>query len=394
MVRFFVQVVSASLALGSMMVQAAPMPQNTSPATDFRANYKKPSGYDKVMEAQKKNLETLREQAGNSFTGTDNASQYLADIMELESKLPTLINDIFGPNGPGGGQPDVVKPVLERRGGGNKNVVQGSGPSSFGDVLSQYAAFSAASYCDLQVLKNWGCKTCQNKAAGTTNVTTFDDGFTGMQGYVGFNARLNTVVVAYRGSSNIQNWIQNLAFIRVDANIANAPSAVSVHFGFQNIWNAVSSDVTPAVSALLKANPSATVSVVGHSLGGAVATMSALGLVQGGIVPASKVRIYSQGAPRIGNEAFYSWVRGFGFAQVLRGVNYNDLVPHLPPTPLGFRHHLTQQWIDSTGRIDNCDDVDPKNAGEDTNCANSTFPWYSTAPHVSYFGSNMGGADC
>ncbi|KAI8846322.1 Alpha/Beta hydrolase protein [Chytridium lagenaria] len=339
-------------------------------ASDFRANFKKPAGYDKLMAAQRVVMADFAPQPG--------AQDYMNQIVEMEAQLPTMISEVFGPRGPGGGKPDIYRPVLQRR-GGSSPVIQGSGPSVFTEVLSQYASFSAAAYCSKESLLNWNCATCKNKASGTVDkkyVLTIS--FVNCNRYVGYNTKLNTIIVSYRGSQNIQNWIQNLAFIRVDADVPNAPSGVSVHFGFQNTWNAVADDVTPAVTALLKKYPSATVSITGHSLGGAVATMSAIGLVQSGTVIASR--------------AFYIWV--LGFAQVLRGVNYNDLVPHLPPTPLGFRHHLEQQWIDSTGRTNYCDDLDAKNAGEDTNCANSTFPWYSTAPHVSYFGSSMGGADC
>ncbi|KAJ3102867.1 hypothetical protein HDU97_000250 [Phlyctochytrium planicorne] len=392
MVQIISKLIALSLALVAT-VQAAP---TTAASDDFRQQFKKPDGYDKVMAEHMKKIDAVRNRMGDISRAQPAAQQYFSEIAAMEAQLPEMITSIFGPNGPGAGRPDVVqaqivKPVLERRGGSPK-VVQGTGPSSQLDKLKLWSAFSSASYCSLDAMKAWSCKACQTTAAGNTNVTTFSNDGTGMQGYVGYNAGLNTIVVAFRGSSNIQNWIQNLAFFRVDIEVRNAPSGVSVHFGFQNTWDSVSDTVIPAVTNLARTYPNAALTVVGHSLGGAVATMGAINLAQ--VVPANKIRLYTQGSPRVGNEAFYSYVRNFGFQEVLRGVNYNDLVPHLPPTPLGFNHVNAEHWIDSTGRTDVCDDVDPARKGEDTNCANSTFPWYSTAPHTTYFGSDMGGASC
>ncbi|KAJ3109126.1 hypothetical protein HDU96_007308 [Phlyctochytrium bullatum] len=407
MVHILLTVLCAALAATSIMAAPAPV--------DWKAKYPKPAGYDQAYAKHMQSLRTLQRQLSTAgprpaLTATDTSpASYVNDLLDFEAKLPDFINEVFGPGGPGDGIPDGTEPIaapvdtnstepapaLVRRGGGsNKVVVQGSGVSAYNDVLTQYGSFAAASYCSTDSLKAWNCKTCQNRASGTSNVTVFEDGLTGMRGFVGYNARLNTIVVSFRGSSNIQNWIQNLAFLKVDADVPRAPAGVSVHFGFQNTANAVYGSVQPAVSALLRAFPSATVTFTGHSLGGAVATMSAIQLGTVSVVPLNKIRLVTFGSPRVGNRAFYAWVRNIGFAQSLRGVNYNDLVPHLPPTPLGFRHVIEQQWIDSTGRTNFCDDLNAANNGEDTNCANSTFPWYSAAPHNSYFSNNMGGNDC
>jgi hypothetical protein len=42
-------------------------------------------------------------------------------------------------------------------------------------------------------------------------------------GYTGFNKILNEIVVAYRGSHNIDNWIQDIDFIK--APYPNAPNS-------------------------------------------------------------------------------------------------------------------------------------------------------------------------
>jgi predicted lipase len=46
---------------------------------------------------------------------------------------------------------------------------------------------------------------------------------------------------------------------------------------------------------------------------------------------------YTFGQPRVGNAAFAQWF-GANNANVFRLIDYADIVPHLPPSNVGFLH--------------------------------------------------------
>ena len=71
------------------------------------------------------------------------------------------------------------------------------------------------------------CGYC--KSVGMRNVKTFVLPARDLQGYAGYSPTLNGIVLSFRGSSNIQNWIINLT-----TNLVSYPkcSKCQVYNGF------------------------------------------------------------------------------------------------------------------------------------------------------------------
>lgn len=89
----------------------------------------------------------------------------------------------------------------------------------------------------------------------------------------------------------------------------------------------------------------------GHSLGGALATLTALGLQQRGVVPAG---VFTFGSPRVGQASFTDLYDASGLTPVTyRIVNERDPVTKVPPesglSKLGNYRHVGQPWV--------CDDA-------------------------------------
>jgi predicted lipase len=122
------------------------------------------------------------------------------------------------------------------------------------------------------------------------------------------------LVVAFPGSDNLECWLHDF-----DADLVNVPGIGDVHDGFWKAWKAISVDVLAAIAG----RP---VTLVGHSLGGAIALLAAADMSASGNFPTA---VYGFEPPRV--------CRGLGVRALLANVpvrlykNGNDIVPDLPP---------------------------------------------------------------
>lgn len=105
-------------------------------------------------------------------------------------------------------------------------------------------------------------------------------------GFVAIDKTRKFIVVSFRGSTSVRNWVGN-------GDISLAPTDLCgncrVHGGFWSAWKEIEPTVLAAVKNALAANPGFSVRITGHSLGGAVATLAAAKLRQTG-TPAALVR--------------------------------------------------------------------------------------------------------
>lgn len=80
--------------------------------------------------------------------------------------------------------------------------------------------------------------------------------------------------------------------------------------------------------------------VTGHSLGGSLAILGTADLKS---VFGAVDFTYTFGQPRVGNTAFADWFQS-SHPNTFRLVDYADIVPHVPPSNLGFVHSNVQAW--------------------------------------------------
>lgn len=125
-----------------------------------------------------------------------------------------------------------------------------------------------------------------------------------------------------RGTHTAYDWL-------TDANyaITLGASGTRVHSGFNRVFH----DMKPAISGFLgRAGGIRRVHCIGHSLGGAIATLVADWLSNNGY----SVSLYTFGSPRVGIEGFATGItRKVGKAHIQRVCNSSDPVTMVPVWP-------------------------------------------------------------
>ena len=228
-----------------------------------------------------------------------------------------------------------------------------------------YAAYGA--YCHSSQLEKWDCKWCKKigleKVYGVSTKVSHDG-----QAFVIRNNE-SQIIVSFRGSHNIPNWISDFTFDKVELKWAGVPSGIKVHLGFLKGYEAMQDDVKTWVAEAAKDCPKCTVHVTGHSLGAAEAVLCVTDLRLQGYKP----EMWNFGLPRVGDEKFAEWFDNTTKANdqtVYRMVERHDVVPHLPMHELGFHHIAVEVWHHNKSSEGNayivCD-----GSGEDKKCSRS-----------------------
>lgn len=154
-----------------------------------------------------------------------------------------------------------------------------------------------------------------------------------IQGFTGYSSSLNAIVLSFRGSSNLQNWIINLSTNMV---AYSRCTSCKVHNGFNTGFNLVKSVVNSQIQALRALYRNVPIYITGHSLGGALGVLAAPDVKESF---GNLAGLYTFGQPRVGNSEFAKYLDTV--VGGIRVVHNGDLVPHIPPSALAFVHSST-----------------------------------------------------
>lgn len=271
-------------------------------------------------------------------------------------------------------------------------------PQLYAD-LEELSRIVDISYCvgtaNTGISKPFNCLSRCSAFPSFELVTTWNSGplFTDSCGYIALShaPAAPRIIVAFRGTYSIANTVLDLAtvpqeYLPYPASNGSAEDApkcenCTVHLGFFRSWTAAQEIVFPHVQSLRLTYPDYKITLVGHSLGGAVAALAGLEFVNQGW----NTTVTTFGEPRIGNAALADYLdRRFGSGDLdsnnssmptyRRVTHRNDPVPLLPPTEWGYVPHAGEIFINKTSLphdifdLVRCDgDTDPEcSAGQDS----------------------------
>jgi len=233
---------------------------------------------------------------------------------------------------------------------------------------------SSIAGCSHSSIKAWSCARCTGHLPSITNVTVVYNDTADCQGFVGYDASSNDIVMSFRGSSNLWNWLEDFDFFFKD--YPNAPDChgCKVHTGFYDTWRQMAPTLLAAMQALATAHPSANLFVTGHSMGAAQAQLAGLD-VKRTIRTNGQVLVYDFGTPRVGNPQFAAWAEGIlGHGEHYHVTHDADPVPHLPPIFFGFLHFPREVWYKRGISPVGYKVCDGNATHEDPTCADSVLP--------------------
>jgi Lipase (class 3) len=162
------------------------------------------------------------------------------------------------------------------------------------------------------------------------------------------SANSGDVVIAIRGTEGIQEWIHDAQFLMVPCPFL----AGSGHTedGFTAMYLSMTTSCDPASPSVVKALPALafpkpvnSLTICGHSLGGALATLLALDVAAN--TPFKNPTVYTYASPRTGGPQFAATYNQV-VPNTTRIAGRLDLVPKLPLPPL-YDHVLGLNELNS-----------------------------------------------
>ncbi|PFH47693.1 hypothetical protein AMATHDRAFT_197673 [Amanita thiersii Skay4041] len=239
--------------------------------------------------------------------------------------------------------------------------------------LAPFTQFARAAYCPTSKLTNWSCGDACNALAGFQPTLVGGDGNFVQIFFVGFYPAMNSVVVAHEGTDPTQ-----FLSLLTDANILmgsldpslfpGISSDAQVHEGFRDAHAKTASNVLSEVKKLMSAHSTNKITLVGHSLGGAIAELDSLFLTLN--IPGASIKAVTYGTPRVGNPTFAQLIDS-KVPDFSRVNNEKDVIPIVPGRFLGFSHPEGEIHITSPGHAVSCSGDDD---ADDPDCTISTVP--------------------
>lgn len=145
----------------------------------------------------------------------------------------------------------------------------------------------------------------------------------------------------------------------------------TVHTGFYSSWLNTRKVILPDLTEAIQKYPNYTLTLVGHSLGGAVAALAGLDLLARGWDP----RVTTFGEPRIGNAELMAYLNTrFNITtdhdanKFHRVTHTSDPIPLLPLAEWGYKMHSDEIFISAPALPPSVADIHYCKGDEDPNC--------------------------
>tara|TARA_Y100000389_G_C17454816_1_gene517379 strand:- start:775 stop:1632 length:858 start_codon:yes stop_codon:yes gene_type:complete len=150
----------------------------------------------------------------------------------------------------------------------------------------------------------------------------------------------NNLIIIFRGTESLRDVLSDLNIIKEPLLLNNYQIHPKVHSGFLKQFNSVTFSIEKVITEFKQEEPSGSIIICGHSLGGAIATIAAIKYTLMFEMP---VYCITFGAPRAGDYNFAD-IFNDKIISSIRIINEDDPVP-LVPLPLTYSHVKGIRWL-------------------------------------------------
>ncbi|XP_071686598.1 phospholipase A(1) DAD1, chloroplastic-like [Rutidosis leptorrhynchoides] len=199
------------------------------------------------------------------------------------------------------------------------------------------------------------------------------------------------VVVAFRGTATCLEWIENMRarLTSLPNDVAHEKSKTMVQKGFLSMYTSAT-PTCPSLRDMVRQEMSRiietygdeplSVTITGHSLGAALATLTAYDITST-FEQSPMVTVVSFGGPRVGNNNFRSKLESSG-TRVLRIVNSTDVITKVPGFLVDDSNDVTKKivrvsrlpgWLQK--RVDNNDGFRYADVGKELRLSSEASPY-------------------
>lgn len=230
-------------------------------------------------------------------------------------------------------------------------------------TFKPYTSYASAAYCSAASTLAWSCGTNCVANPLFKPVASGGDGDDIQYWYVGYDPTLKTIIVAHQGTdpTEIEPLVTDANFFLTTFDSTLFPgisSSIKVHDGFHDAQAKAAPAVLAAVKTAISRYSTKSVTVVGHSLGAAIALIDAVYLPLQ--IPSISIKAVLYGMPRVGNQAFADYIDAHVTSQTHIN-NKKDPIPIVPGRGLGFHHPSGEVHINKTGVWVSCAGQDNTN---------------------------------
>ncbi|CAE6471347.1 unnamed protein product [Rhizoctonia solani] len=169
--------------------------------------------------------------------------------------------------------------------------------------------------------------------------------------YVGYHAGSHSVVVSNQGTDfdQIEMVAVDAQFVQKNLDSTLFPGVseeVKAHSGFVDTQALSAAAKLAAVQSAMASSGTNSITLTGHSLGGAISLLDSLYLSLN--LPSATIKTVTHGMPRVGNSEFADLIDN-KVPDLSRITNMKDLIPILPGRFLGYAHPNGEKHIVSAG---------------------------------------------
>ncbi|KAF9528908.1 Alpha/Beta hydrolase protein [Crepidotus variabilis] len=239
------------------------------------------------------------------------------------------------------------------------------------DAFTPYTWYASTGYCQPSQVLTWSCGANCEANPSFHPLFAGGDGVNVQYWYVGYDTLLDTVIVAHQGTNpgKILPLVTDgaLAMGTLDSTLfPSLPATIQVHEGFRNEQAVTAPNILMAVEDTLTQSKMTKVTIVGHSLGAAIALLDSVYLPLH--IPGITFETVVYGLPRVGNQDFATYVNSN--ANLTHINNKEDPIPTVPGMFLGYHQPQGERHIEDNNSWVSC----PGDDNSSTMCSTGDVP--------------------